>query len=104
MTAVTLNANHHYVIIRVHSGFSLVENCDLSEDRCTLTPFQRQANHSNFRIKTYFVCIDHDHVKWRAKVFSSHYKAYFRKKILYKKVDNILRLFSYRYTVDVIMW
>ena len=55
-----------YVIIRVHSGFSLVENCDLLEDKRTLTPFQRQANHSNFRIigiqwRALF-CIDHDHV------------------------------------------
>ena len=38
------------IIIRVHSGFSLVENCDPLEDRRTLTPFQRQANHNNFRI------------------------------------------------------
>ena len=63
-----------YKIIRVHSGFSLVEKYDLLEDRRTLTPFQRQlANHSNFRIidsqwRALF-CIDHDHVKWRAKVF-----------------------------------
>ena len=53
-----------YIIIRVHSGFSLVENCDLLEDRRTLTPFQRQANHSNFRVidsqwRALF-CIDHD--------------------------------------------
>ena len=72
-----------YKIIRVHSGFSLVENCDLLEDRRTLIPFQQQANHSNFRIidsqwRALF-CIDQDHVKWRAKVISSHYKAYFGK-------------------------
>ena len=80
-----------YVIIRVHSRFSLVENCDLLEDRRTLTSFQRQANHSNFRIIDSqwhaLFCIDHDHVKWRAKVFSSHYKAYFAKNfdiLLYK--------------------
>ena len=53
-----------YIIIRVHSGFSLVENCDLLEDTRTLTPFQRQANHSNFRVidsqwRALF-CIDHD--------------------------------------------
>ena len=65
-----------YVITSVHSGFLLVENCDLSEDRRTLTPFPRQANHSNFRIidsqwRALF-CIVDDHVKWRAKVFSSH--------------------------------
>ena len=70
-------------MIRVHSEFSLVENCDLLEDRGTLTPFQRQANHSNLRIvdshwRALFF-IDHDHVKWRSKVFSSHYKAYFGK-------------------------
>ena len=39
-----------YIIIRVYSGFSLVKNCDLLEDRRMLTPFQRQANHRNFRI------------------------------------------------------
>ena len=71
------------MIIRVHAGFSLVENCDLLKDRRTLTTFQRQANHSNFRIidsqwRALF-CIDHDHIKWRAKVFWSHYKAHFRK-------------------------
>ena len=71
------------IIIRVHSGFSLVENYDLLEDRRTLAPFQRRAIHSNFRIidsqwRALF-CIDHDHAKWRAKVFSSHYKAYFGK-------------------------
>ena len=54
-------------------------------------------------------CIDHNHVKWRAKVFSSHYKACNGKNfsLFYyvKQVDNIFRsLFSYRYTVDVIMW
>ena len=54
----------HYIVIRVHSGFSLVENCDLSEDRRTLMPFQRQADRSNFRIidsqwRALF-CIDHD--------------------------------------------
>ena len=42
----------------------MVENCDLLEDRRTLTAFQRQANHSNFRIinsqwRALF-CIDHD--------------------------------------------
>ena len=55
---------HNYIIIRVYSGFSLVENCDLLKDRRTLTPFQRQANHSNFRIIDNqwraFFCIDHD--------------------------------------------
>ena len=61
----------------------LVENCDLLEDRRTLTPFQRQANHSNFRSidsrwRALF-CIEHDHVKWRANVLLSHYKAYFGK-------------------------
>ena len=65
-----------YLIIRVHSGFSSVENCDLLEDRRTQTPFQPQANHSNFRIidsqGRALLFIDHDHVKWRAKVFSSH--------------------------------
>ena len=70
-------------MIRVHSGFSLVESCDLFEDKGTMMPFQRQANHSNFRIidsqwRALF-CIDHDHVKWCAKVFSSHHKAYFSK-------------------------
>ena len=89
-----------YVIIRVHSGFSLVENCDVFEDRRTLTPFQRQANHSNFRIidsqwRALF-CVDHDHVKWRAKVFSSHYKAHFGNIFLHfnyiKQIDNILPL------------
>ena len=49
----------------------------------TLTPFQRQANHSNFRIIDSpwhaLFCVDHDHFRWRAKVFSSHYKAYFGK-------------------------
>ena len=72
-----------YTIIRVHSGFSLVKDCGLLEDRRTLTPFQRQVNHSNFRIidsqwRALF-CIVHDHVKWRAKAFSSYYKAYFSK-------------------------
>ena len=71
------------MITRVHSGFSLVENWDLFENRRMLTPFQRQANHSNFRIidsqwRALF-CIDYDHVKWRTKVFSSDYKAYFGK-------------------------
>ena len=47
------------------------------------TPFQRQANHSNFRIigsqwRALFF-IDHDHVKWRAKVVSTHYNAFFGK-------------------------
>ena len=37
-------------IIRVHFGFSLVENSNLLEDRRTLAPFQRQANHSNVLI------------------------------------------------------
>ena len=74
---------NYYIIIRVHSGSSLVENCDLLEDRRTLTPFQRQTYHSNFRIidsqwRALF-CIGHDHVKWRAKVFSLHSKAYFGK-------------------------
>ena len=74
---------YHYIIIRVHSGFLLVENCGLLEDRRTLTPFQRQANYSNFRIidcqwRALF-CIDYDHLKWSAKVFSSYYKAYFGK-------------------------
>ena len=53
-----------------HSGYSLVENCDLLENRRTLMPFQRQANHSNFRI------IDS---QWSAEVFLLHYKAYFGK-------------------------
>ena len=57
----------YYIIIRVHSGFSLVENCDLLEDTRTLTPFQRQANHSNFRIALF--CVDYDHLKWRVKSF-----------------------------------
>ena len=77
------NVNSIVIIIRVHPGFSLVENCDLLEDRRTLTPLQRQANHSNFRMIDgqwrALSCIDHDHVKWLAKVFSSHYKAYFGK-------------------------
>ena len=30
---------HSHIIIRVYSGFSLVENRDLLEDRRTLTPF-----------------------------------------------------------------
>ena len=30
---------HSHIIIRVQSGFSLVENRDLLEDRRTLTPF-----------------------------------------------------------------
>ena len=64
----------------MHSGFSLVENCDLLEDRRTLKPFQRQANHSKFRIidsqwRALF-CIDHDHVKWRAKAFPWHIYLY----------------------------
>ena len=76
-----MQSNFFYIIIRVYSGFSLVGNCDLLQDRRTLTSFQRQAYHSNFRIidnqcRALF-CTDHDHVKWRAKVFSSHYKAYF---------------------------
>ena len=36
-------SNNKYIIIRVRSAFSLVENCDLLEHRRTLTPFQRQA-------------------------------------------------------------
>ena len=73
----------HYIVIRVPSGFSLFEIYDLSEDRRTLMPFQRQADHSNFRIidsqwRALF-WTDHDHVKWRAKLFSSRYKAYFGK-------------------------
>ena len=40
----------YYIIIRFHPGFSLVKNCDLLEDRCMLMPFQRLANHCNFRI------------------------------------------------------
>ena len=59
-----------YIIIRVHSGFSLVENCDQLEDRRTLTPFQRQANQSSCSIIDSqwraLLCIDHDHVKWHA--------------------------------------
>ena len=90
----------HYIIIRVHSGFSLVKNCDLLEDRCMLMPFQRQANHSNFRIIDSqwcaLFCIDHDHVKWRAKVFSLHYKAHFGNFfhifIFIKQIDKILPL------------
>ena len=63
----------NYIIIRVHSGFSLVENCDLLEDRRTPTPFQGHANPSNFKIidsqwRALF-CIDHDYVKWRASLF-----------------------------------
>ena len=94
--SLTLNYN----IFRVHSGLSLVKNCDLLENRRTLTPFQRQANHSNFRIidsqwRALF-CVDHDHVKWRAKVFASHYKAYcgniFSRFNYIKQIDNILPL------------
>ena len=51
------------IIIRVHSVFSLVENRD-----CRLTMFQRQTNFS----------IDRDHVKWRAKIFSSDVNQMFR--------------------------
>ena len=39
-----------YVIIRVYSGFSLVKNRDLLDDKRTLTPFPRQANHSHLKI------------------------------------------------------
>ena len=72
-----------YIIIRVHSGFSLVENCDLLENKRTLTSLQRQANRRNFTItdtqRRALFCIDDDHVKWRAEVFSSHDKTYFGK-------------------------
>ena len=100
---IDLIAINKYIITRVHSGFSLVENCDLLEDRRTLTPFQRQANYSNFRIidsqwRALF-CIDHDHVKWRAKVFSSHYKAYFGKIFHFAVVCSVI---DARY--DIIMW
>ena len=50
------------IIIRVHSVFSLVENRD-----CRLTMFRRKAYHGDLRIFS----IDRDHVKWRAKIFSS---------------------------------
>ena len=49
---VTLFTPIYIVVVRVHSGFLLVTNCDLLEDRRTLKLLQRQANHSNFRIST----------------------------------------------------
>ena len=63
--------------------YYIAQTTVILEDRRTLAPFQRQANHSNFKIigsqlRALF-CIDHDPVKWHAKVFSSHYKAYFGK-------------------------
>ena len=78
--AVITCYSFYYIIIRVYSGISLVENCDLLENRRMLPPFQQQANHSNFRIIDSqwcaLFCVDHDHVKWYAEVFLSHYKAY----------------------------
>ena len=71
-----------YIIFRVHPGFSLVENCDLLEDRRTLMPFQRQAHHINFRItdsqRGALFCIHHDTSNGVLKC-SSHNKAYFGK-------------------------
>ena len=49
-----------------------------------LMPFQWHASLSHFRIVNSqwcaLFCIDHDHIKWRVKVFLSHYKAHFDKK------------------------
>ena len=66
-----------YIIIRVHPGYSLVENCDLSEDRRTQTLFSDKPITAILELST--TNDVHDHVKWRAKVFSSHYKDYFGK-------------------------
>ena len=89
----------NYIIIRVHSRFSLVENCDLLEERRTLTPFQRQANHNNFRIidsqwRALF-CINSNHAKWRIKSFRRTTKlilAKFSHFYYIKQINNILPL------------
>ena len=39
-----------YVVTRVYTSFSLVENRHLLAERRTVTSFQWQTNHSNFRI------------------------------------------------------
>ena len=64
-----------------------------------MTPFQQQANHSDFRIIDSqwcaLFCIDHYDIKWRAKVFLSHYKAFLAKVFTFyyiKQIDYILPL------------
>ena len=64
----------------------LVENCDLSEDRRTPTQFHFRTIDSQWRA---LFCIDHDRVKWRAKVFSSHCKAYFGRPFLLYKTNRL---------------
>ena len=89
-----------YITTTVHSSFPLVENRVPLEDRRTpdaISLTSQSQPFSNYQqLMACFVLYRHDHVKWRAKVFSSHYKAYFGKtfSLFYyiKQVDNILPL------------
>ncbi len=68
-----------YIITRVHSSFSLVENRDLLEDRRTADVISVKSQSQHFRIinsqwRALF-CIDYDHVKMKSR----HYKANFGK-------------------------
>ena len=75
-----------YIITRVHSNFSLVENRDLHITGQThgrrhfcdkpITAISGRIICSQWHA---LFCIGHDYVKWLAKVFSSHYKAHFGK-------------------------
>ena len=68
-----------YIITRVHSSFSLVENRDLLEDRRTANAISVTSQSQPLQYYQQPIRACHDHVKWRAKVFSSHYKTYFGK-------------------------
>ena len=75
----------------------MVENRDLLEDRRIADAISVTSQSQPFpnyqQPVAWFVglfCIfDHDHVKWRAKVFSLHYKAYFGKKFTFYDIKQV---------------